>query len=201
MTKKKIKGDGENKKQVKFGVSHGIIEVGKASKIKSNLQPNPTTATKAPRATCAQFLDGDSATSMGSLFQCLTTPSRKKIFPNIQDNSTSLLPNKLCHPCPGLERKGSTTGQWSGAGRAESKDTQDFSPVHVEGGVCGFEAFSKVSPSALKCPSSSGLDPASGASRRNSGTNAQTSTGTEEPLTCLLKLRNPTQNHTLNPIP
>lgn len=34
--------------------------------------------------------------------------------------------------------------------------TQDFSPVSAEDGVCGPEAFSKVSPSALKCPSSSG---------------------------------------------
>lgn len=32
-----------------------------------------------------------------------------------------------------------------GLGEAESKDTQDFSPVHVEDGVCGPEAFSKVS--------------------------------------------------------
>lgn len=64
-----------------------------------------------PRATCAQFLDRDSATSLGSLFQCLTTLFHEKIFPGIQDNNnTSLLPNKPCHPCPGLESKGSTAG-------------------------------------------------------------------------------------------
>lgn len=33
-----------------------------------------------------------------------------KVFPNIQDNSTSLLPNKFCHPCHGLERKRSSAG-------------------------------------------------------------------------------------------
>lgn len=38
MAKRKIKGDGENKKQVKFGLSNGITKVGKASKIiKSSL--------------------------------------------------------------------------------------------------------------------------------------------------------------------
>lgn len=110
MAKRKISGDRQNKMQVKFGLNNGIIKVGKGSKIiKSNLQPHPLTATEPPRATCAQFLDGDSA----PLWAASSLPDHsyhEKIFPNIQDNSTSLLPNKLCHPCPGLERKGSTAG-------------------------------------------------------------------------------------------
>lgn len=144
MAKRKIKGDGESKKQVKFGLNHGITKVGKASKIKSNLQPNPITATKPPRATCAQFLDGDSATSLGSLFQCLTTLSMKN-FSLISKTTAhhycqiSLVTHAL------VWREEHYKDGGLGLGEADSKDTQAFSPASVEDGVCGPEAFSKVS--------------------------------------------------------
>lgn len=81
----------------------------------------------------------------------------EKIFPSIQvSKSTSLLPNKPCHPCPGLEREGSTTGTVVWGWEKLRAKTQDFSPVSGEDGVWGPEAFSKASPSAPKCPSSSG---------------------------------------------
>lgn len=203
MAKRKIKGDGENKKQVKFGLSNAITKVGKASKIiKSSLQPNPTTATELPRAPCAQFLDGDSATSLGSLFQCLTTPSMKTF--SLTSKTTAHRHSQISFVIHALvwRERGALRDSGLGLGEVESKDAQDFSPVSVEDGVCGPEAVSKVSPSALKCPSSSGSGSCQqDISRGNRGTNAQVSTGTEELLACLLTLRNPTQNQILNPIP
>lgn len=124
----------------------------------------------------------------------------EKKFPNIQDNSTSLLPNKLCHPCPGLERKGSCRASGLGLGEAESKDTQDFSPVSA-GWSVGAWGLSQGVPKGPEVSQQLGIGSASGTSQGNRGTNAQTSAGTEEPLACLLTLRNPIHNQTLNPIP
>lgn len=41
MAKRKIKGDGEDKKQVKFGLNHGTIKAGKGSKIIESKQIPP----------------------------------------------------------------------------------------------------------------------------------------------------------------
>jgi len=54
-------------------------------------------------ATSTRFLntsrDGDSTTSLGSLFQCLTTLSVKKFFPNIQSKPT-LMQLEVIASCP-----------------------------------------------------------------------------------------------------
>lgn len=68
MAKKKIKGDGENKEQMKFELNHELPRLEKAPESSS-----PTFNQITPRATCAQLLDGDSAT-----FQGLTTLSMTK---------------------------------------------------------------------------------------------------------------------------
>lgn len=170
--------------------------VGKGSKIiKFNLQPHPTMATEPARATCAQVLDGDSATSLGSLFHCQTTLTMKKFSlisktraPHYCQTSSAI------HALVWRERE-ALQDSGLGLGGAESKDTQDFSPVSVQDGVWGPGAFPKVSP---RC---SGLGSASGTSQGNRGTTAQTSAGTEELLACLLTLRNPIHNQTLNPNP
>lgn len=203
MAKRKIKSDGENKKQVKFGLNHGITKVWKASTIiKSNLQPNPTMATEPPRATCSQFLDGDSATSLGSLFQCLTTLSMKKFslvskYPRAPHYCQISL---VIHALVWRER-GALQGQWFGAGRSweQRHKISALSLWRMECG--GLRPFPRRPPVPRSAPAARDRDPASRTSRGNRGTNAQVSTGTEEPPACLLTLRNPTQNQTLNPIP
>lgn len=130
MAKGKIKGDGENKKQVKFGLNCGIIIVRKGSKIiKSNLQPNPTMATKPS----AQSLDGDSAISLGSLFKCLTTLSMKKF---------SLISKKIAHHYCQMSfviralvwREGrALQGHWIGAGRSWEQRHTRFQPCPCGG--------------------------------------------------------------------
>lgn len=149
MAKRKIKGDGENNKQEKFGLNHGITEVGKASKIiRSNLQQNPTTATEPPKATCAQFLDGDCHLPGQSLPKPDHT-FHEKNFPNIWDNSTSLLPNKLCHPCPGLERRRSTTGTVNWGWEKLRAKTHKISALSMWRMECvGLRPF----PKCPKCP-------------------------------------------------
>jgi len=65
------------------------LRLEKTSKIiKSNHPPNNTMPTKPrPKPPCHIYMfferlqDGDSTTSLGSLFQCLTTLSVKKFFP------------------------------------------------------------------------------------------------------------------------
>ena len=49
------------------------------------------------------FRDGDSPTSLGNLFQCLTTLSVKKFFPDIQPKPP-LAQLKAISPCPVMKR-------------------------------------------------------------------------------------------------
>lgn len=143
-----------------------------------------------PRATHAQFLEGDSATSLGSLFQCLTTLSMTK-FSLI--SKTTAPP--YCQMSPVLHAlvwraRGALQRQWIEAGSSREQSHEGFQPCLWRMECVGL-TFPKVSPRALRCSSSSGLGSASGTSQGNRGTNAQTATGTKEPLACLLTLRNP----------
>lgn len=114
-------------------------------------------ATEPPRATCAQFLDGDSATSLGSLFHCLTTLSMKK---------NSLISKRTTpHYCQTSSAIRALV--WRERGAAGSVDwgweklrakTPRISALSLQDGVWGPGAFPKVSPRALRCPSSSGVD-------------------------------------------
>lgn len=158
MAKRKINGDGENKNQVKSGLNNGIIKVGKGSKIiKSKLQPHPIMATEPPRATCAQFVDGDSVTSLGSLFHCLTTLSMEKnslisktTAPHYCQTSSAI------HAVVWRERGAAGTLDWSW--EMLRANTPRISALSLQDGVWGPGAFPRVSPRALRCPSSSALD-------------------------------------------
>lgn len=102
----------------------------------------PITATEPPRATCAQFLDGDSATSLGSLFHCLTTLPMKKFSLISKTTAPQYCQTSFAiHALVWRERGAAGTVDWSWE-KLRAK-TPRISALSLQDGVWGPGAFPK----------------------------------------------------------
>lgn len=155
MAKRKIKGDGENKNQVMFGLNHGIIKGWKALQDHqvqaSTKSHHGHWSTKGHECSVlGWWLPPPWAWGHGSahsFHEKMSPKSRKRAHHYCQISS-------VIHALVWGER-GALQGQGTGVGRSWEQ-TQQISALSLWRMECGPEAFSKVSPSALKCPSSSG---------------------------------------------